>query len=203
MRAVYYLAFSAAVLAVMIMLNLALWLALLYLVVAGLGGVLAYRDAQARAAMQRWVQDVGNRTIAETKVAHEAAGGQPWYPQAMAELAARAKEGRAEFPFLTRGYQTANPYFLLPLDGLVRHGLASQREVDEALRLASAPEPPLRWWNPILLHDLKNLGWSREEALAHIGVMRWRLPDMVPDLKGTGAYPGHGPDVPVDPPPPA
>ena len=69
MRAVYYLAFSAAVLAVMIMLNLALWLALLYLVVAGLGGVLAYRDAQARAAMQRWVQDVGNRTIAASDVA--------------------------------------------------------------------------------------------------------------------------------------
>ena len=105
-------------------------------------------------------------------------------------------------PTFTRGFRTVNPYFLLSRRRLAGRGLASRREVDEAPRLACAPEPPLRRWDPLLLHELKNLGWSREEALAHIGVMRWRWPRMVPDLEATGAYPGHGPDAPVDPPPP-
>ena len=153
--------------------------------------------------MGRWVQQATDRTITETRAAHDEATRQPWYAEAMEGLTERGQTGKTSAPTFTRGFQTANPYFLLSLDGLVRHGLASRREVDEALRLACAPEPPLRWWNPFLLHELKNLGWSREEALAHIGVIRWRLPRMVPDLKGTGVYPDHEPDAPVDPPPPA
>jgi hypothetical protein len=74
-----------------------------------------------------------------------------------------------------------NPYFVLPLDALVKWGFATAAEVREATRWATSSKPPLRWQNPPVRRRLNFMGWSDAEAYARYGLFCWRTDPPIPD----------------------
>jgi hypothetical protein len=107
---------------------------------------------------------------------------EPWHADAVVDL------NQVAARWFAAGHAMAdtilivpNPYFVLPLDAIVKWGFATAVEVREAVRWAVSTTPPVRWQNPPLRERLNCMGWSDPEAYARIGLFFWRTDPEAPD----------------------
>lgn len=140
-----------------------------YLLIAVVGLATVVRDtrAAARASRAAFAQDMfaaRDRMVERVTAARQAAEKFPWYREVDAAQASALARGAS-----TGGLFTSyNPIWSLPLDGLVRYGIATEAEVLETMRVASE-SPPASWLNGFMLSDLAAAGYSELEAITKIG----------------------------------
>ena len=63
-----------------------------------------------------------------------------------------------------------SPYFVLPLDAIVKWGFATESEMANAFERAGSGLMPGAWANPLSLRDVGYMGWSGVEAVARLGL---------------------------------
>ena len=138
-----------------------------------------------RPGIPQEVQDSFTRITARAEADGRSARmvrAEPWYADAIVDLDAVAARWFVEGHGLADSTLTVpNPYFVLPLDALVKWGFASAVEVREATRWATSPTPPVRWQNPLFRERLNFMGWSDPEAYARVGLFHWGTDPVTPD----------------------
>lgn len=139
----------------------------------------------ARAGLEREVGESITRIVARAEadeVEARRVRGEPWHADAVVDLGDVARRWFVEgHGFADSTMTVPNPYFVLPLDALVKWGFASAVEVREATRWATSPTPPVRWQNPLFRECLNFMGWSDPEAYARVGLFHWGTDPETPD----------------------
>ncbi|MGO9178972.1 MAG: hypothetical protein ACLQBX_13565 [Candidatus Limnocylindrales bacterium] len=134
------------------------------------------RGAWAGAA-DRNVAQAGRDGLEASRVRAE-----PWHADAVVDLQAIASRWFDEGHGLPDSVLIVpNPYFVLPLDALVKWEFATAVEVREATRWATSNTPPVRWQNPLFREKLNFMGWSDAEAYARVGLFYWQTDPLTPD----------------------
>jgi hypothetical protein len=182
-RVVYYVGFSAVVAAIAILLGLPTGIVVGYLAVAAAGLLFVVRDLkgkpsiagrpneQRESAIEGRKQNAIGRLEQASRAATDARS-QPWFGESVVDL--NAASGRAFIDGHSQVggslFEVPVPYFVLPLDAIVKWGFATESEVADAFERARSGSVPIAWTNPRSLRDLGYMGWSDVEAVARLGL---------------------------------
>jgi hypothetical protein len=138
-----------------------------YALIAAVGFVMAVRDTRAHANNEfaREFAAAGERLMARVAASQDAARDLPWYDEVNAAQNAAVARGAPMIGLFT----SFNPYWSLPFESLIRHGLTTEAQIRVVTAMAR-DEPPEDWRNGFIVSELIAAEWTREEALVRIGL---------------------------------
>lgn len=166
-RVLYYIAFS--IVAGLVLLSaLGPTIAMGYVVLAVLGFVLLLRDLRAdmRARFREGAVEGYLDRLHEAAEKADRIRAEPWHADAVVDMREVQERAWREAGLLANALLlTPNPYFVLPLEGLVKWGFASPNEIRAAVEAAQASGVPDPFY-PEAFNRLRFLGWSEFETRA-------------------------------------
>jgi hypothetical protein len=165
-RLVGYVVFSLVILGALVLLHLPEVVVAGYALIAAVGFVMAVRDT--RAAHKEFAREfaaAGDRLVARVAASQDAARELPWYDEVNAAQNAAVAHGAPMIGLFT----SFNPYWSLPIESLIRHGLTTDAQIRVVTAIAR-DEPPEEWRNGFIMSELIAAGQTPEEALVRIGL---------------------------------